>query len=105
MNRVTRMLHKASFIARQRKSFDYFRKYVVTDRDIKIADLKEKQKKSRDMTKKVDIIELLVDGFDPERSQTDRHILYEVTGLRLIDDEFMDDDSSDVEPNFDSSAI
>ncbi len=105
MNRITRMIHKVSFVARQRKSFDYFNKYVVTDRDIKVADLKKKKKKTRDLAKKVDSSELLVDGFDPEHSQTDRRILYEVTGLRLIDDEFMDEDSSDAEPSFDLSAV
>ncbi len=100
------MIHKASFNARQRKSFDYFNKYVVTDRDIKIADLKKKEKKKRDLAKKVDTTELLVDGFDPEHSQTDRRILYEVTRLRLIDDEFKDDDdSSDGDPSFDLSAV
>ncbi len=102
---MTRILHKANFITRQRKSFDYFNKYVITDRDIKIADLKEKQKKPRDEGQKVDFVELLVDGFDPEHSQTDRRILYEVTGLHMIDDEFIDEDSSDAESNFDLSSI
>lgn len=34
-------------------------------------------------------------GFDPENDRMDRRILYEVTGLTLVKDEFLDDESSD----------
>ena len=37
----------------------------------------------------------MIDGFDPENDFQDRRILYEVTGLRLKRDEFVDEDSSD----------
>ena len=37
----------------------------------------------------------IMEGFDPENDKMDRRILYEVTGLALIKDEFLDEDSSD----------
>ncbi len=106
LNRITRLLHKSNFLTRQRKSFDYFDKYVITDRDVKIAYQTEKASKSAKSPDKKDIIELLLDGFDPEKSRIDRHILYEVTGLRMIDDEFRDDDSSeDLTPEDITTAV
>ena len=41
------------------------------------------------------MIKLLLEGFDPMKNQLDRHLLFEVTGLELIKDEFKGDDSSD----------
>jgi len=38
---------------------------------------------------------MILEGFDPENDKMDRRILYEVTGLSLIKDEFLDEDSSD----------
>jgi len=36
----------------------------------------------------------LLDGFDPEASEMDRRILFELTGLQLDDRLFIDDESS-----------
>ena len=36
-------------------------------------------------------------GFDPERSEQDRRILYEVTGMRLYSEEFQEKDSTSSE--------
>ena len=41
------------------------------------------------------LVQKILEGFDPENDKMDRRILYEVTGLALIKDEFLDDDSSD----------
>ena len=39
----------------------------------------------------------LVRDFDPMRNEFDRRLFYEVTGDRLIEGEFMDEDTSDAE--------
>ena len=39
----------------------------------------------------------LVVRYDPDNDETDRRIFYEITGKRLIQGEFLDDDSSDEE--------
>lgn len=39
--------------------------------------------------------EKLLSGFDPDHDVEDRRILYEVTGHRIYQDEFIDEDSSD----------
>ena len=39
----------------------------------------------------------MLKGFDPVGDQLDRRLLYEVTGLELIEDEFKGEDSSDSE--------
>ena len=35
----------------------------------------------------------LLDGFDPEKNESDRRILYEVVGMRLDHMEFRDEDT------------
>ena len=40
-------------------------------------------------------IEKILTGFDPRDDERDRRILYEVLGMRLYRDEFMDGSSSD----------
>ena len=37
----------------------------------------------------------VLDGFDPQNSESDRRIIYETLGMRLDRNEFRDDDSSD----------
>ena len=39
----------------------------------------------------------MLKGFDPVRDALDRRLLYEVTGLELVEDEFKGEDSSDSE--------
>jgi len=36
----------------------------------------------------------LLDGFDPKNDENDRRILFEVTGMRLFNEEFRDDSTS-----------
>lgn len=36
-----------------------------------------------------------MEGFDPDNNEQDRRMLYEVTGMRLNRDEFLDEDSQD----------
>ena len=39
------------------------------------------------------MIEQLVKDFDPESNETDRRIYYEVTGIKLDENDFKDEDS------------
>ena len=41
------------------------------------------------------VIETLLKKFEPETDPLDRRILYEITRMRLHEDEFRDEDSSD----------
>ena len=36
-----------------------------------------------------------MNGFDPNKNEKDRRLLYEVAGIRLFQNEFIDDSSSD----------
>ena len=40
---------------------------------------------------------MVLSGFDPEKDERDRRLLYEVTGLRLDNDDFRDQTSSEEE--------
>ena len=40
---------------------------------------------------------MIIDGCVPEESLTDRRILFEMTGKRLIEDEFPNEDETDEE--------
>ena len=93
MNRITRILYKASLLTRQRDAIRYGSKYVISDRDLQKAD----QAKPDQASKLSDTLAetKLLDGFDPLENNQDRRILYEVTGLRLFENEFRDFDSSD----------
>ena len=84
MNRITRILYKASLLTRQRDAIRYGSKYVISNRDLQKADQAKPDQDSK-----------LLDGFDPLENDQDRRILYEVTGLRLFENEFRDFDSSD----------
>ena len=42
-----------------------------------------------------------LEGFSPETDLVDRRLLYDVTGIRIIEDEFMDTSSDDSGSNAD----
>ena len=93
MNRISRLLHKTFFFARQRRAVNHSHKYVIHDKDLKAV-----ATKTAETAAPVDpevLTAKILDGFDPDNDKMDRRILYEVTGLTLIKDEFIDDDSSD----------
>ena len=94
MNRVSRLLHKIHFLARQRRAVKYSYKYVITAQATKKAASEPQYSKEEDSQA---IATKLLDGFDPANNQHDRLILYEVTGMRLRRDEFRDQSSSNSE--------
>ncbi len=54
------------------------------------------------------MIEKLLNNFEPETDPLDRRIFYEVTRMRLNEDEFRDEDSSDSSqepPDHDTQAL
>ncbi len=70
---------------------DHTHKFVINDQDII-------EKSEKDDAPDVDteaVIEMLLKNFEPETDLLDRRILYEVTRMRLNEDEFKDEDSSD----------
>ena len=81
MNRVTRLLQKTAYKARQRLAVTFGHKYVIRDSEVMRAAM-EKEQGKRPPTN-AEIIDKVVTGFDPEGDAEDRRILYEVTGMRL----------------------
>ena len=97
MNRVTRLIHKARFLSRQRNIISYSHRYVITSDDLARQEKSPLQtipadKSSEEAAK---MIEDLVGDFDPENNETDRLIFYEVTGRQMIRGEFDEEDSSE----------
>jgi len=41
LNRVSRLLHKTFFSARQRRAINHFHKYVIADNDLAVATSKD----------------------------------------------------------------
>ena len=41
------------------------------------------------------MVKKVTDGFDPQNNEKDRRMLFEVTGMRLLRDEFQGEDGSD----------
>ena len=102
MNRVTKLIHKAWFLKRQRRAINFGHKFTISDLDIENAEtqaskrLIQKESVNEDILS-VDrdkILEQLLDGFDPVQNKADRRILFELTGLRLYDGEFKDCETS-----------
>ena len=78
MNRVTRLIHKMRFKARQRRTVSYFSKYVLSEKDI------DDNKEPADVAEVLNYpTEKLYSEFDPENDPWDKRLLYEVTGLRI----------------------
>ena len=95
MNRITRILHKNSFLSRQRHALKYSHKYVISDRQLELESKKASARddKDQDFDSEKDTLKVLKD-FDPEKNKQDRRILFEVTGMRIALDEFRDEESS-----------
>ena len=45
MNRITRLIHKATFFWRQRQAVSFFKRYVLTAKDIEKSEAKTKKKR------------------------------------------------------------
>ena len=104
LNRVSRLIHKANFSARQRQAVNYGRKFVITDKHIYEAAKTVDEARSDKATENVDQIEKIVQPLNPEEDRQDRRILHEVTGIRYFRDEFMHESSSDTD-QVDEEAI
>lgn len=94
LNRVTRLIHKIRFKARQRRAVSYFRKYVLSDNDIDSSASERQDDKVADDFMEVPDAGILLKGFDPQSDLWDRRLLYEVTGMRLDDQDYRGDDTS-----------
>ena len=77
------------FKPRQRHAVQYFRRYILQDRDIVNDEVADEQKQIP--------IEKIWEDLDPESDEWDRRLLYEVTGRRLNEAEYRGDDTSDEE--------
>ena len=99
MNRATRILFKTHFLSRQMKALAFGRKYIISERDVENADKAQDSEDIATVEPDVRVAELL-DGFDPVNNESDRRILFEVTGIRIYQDEFREQWSSD--ESFDS---
>ena len=97
MNRITKLIHRVKFNTRQRRTINYFKKFVISKDDI----VKEKQrKKFQSNNQPIDVAIVnrkLLKRFDPEDDKWDRRALFEVTGIRLYDGDFLESDTSDEE--------
>ena len=105
MNRVTRLIHKACMLTRQRSTVDYSDSYVI--KDYELAKLGAKQNSLYEGKTQWTADEVM-DGFDPMRNEWDRRLLYEVTGIQLNPGEFgdiSDDDDDSVKWNKAFTAI
>ena len=102
MNRVTKLIHKAWFLKRQRRAINFGHKFTISDLDIEIAETRASKRSTQKESVNEDILsvdrdkilEQLLDGFDPVQNEADRRILFELTGLRLYDGEFKDCETS-----------
>ena len=102
MNRISKLIHRVVFNTRQRRTISYFKKYVIAPNEVKrVKALKKKNKEVKQKQKTIyDIFaeeRKITRHFDPLEDKWDRRLLYEVTGLRLDEDEFLESDTSDEE--------
>ena len=112
MNRITKLMHKAWFLKRQRRAVNFGHKFTITDWDVQVSEKKATQRSIQretvdDEMLSVDrerILEELLSGFDPALNEADRRILFELTGLRIYQDEFKDHDTSSSEDEQDEES-
>ena len=100
MNRITKLIHRVKFNTRQRRTVSYFKKYVISKEDIAADKLRKSSVKNRDENPDLDkgiVNRKLLHRFDPEDDKWDRRALYEVTGIRLYEGDFLESDTSDEE--------
>lgn len=91
INRLTKVLHKVLFKTRQRRTVRYFRRHVITENDLP----KGSEEEQKGVVDYFTQFKKLYRGFDPENEKWDRRFLYEVTGVRLDENEFRESDTSD----------
>ncbi len=95
MNRITRFLHKLRFKARQRRAISFFSKYLLTEKDVDDAQNAESGANDAAVEEVLNYpIEKLYGEFEPETDPWDKRLLYEVTGLRLNEQDYRGDDTS-----------
>ena len=105
MNRISRLLHKINFLTRQRRAVQYTHKFVITAQDVKRATAKKDKNQDSNVKKPETNSTKVLEGFDPINNEMDRLMLFEVTGMRLRNNEFQDDSSSDSENNTASEEL
>ena len=93
MNRVSRLLHKARFMPRQRRAIAFFQRYIISEKDLDQQEGLDRQRATTILTDDPYLDELM-SGFDPRNDLFDRRLYFEVTGNSLIPGEFLDNDSS-----------
>mmetsp|Transcript_27679 Transcript_27679/g.32525 ORF Transcript_27679/g.32525 Transcript_27679/m.32525 type:complete len:124 (-) Transcript_27679:316-687(-) len=84
MNRISRLLHKASFIVRQRRAIDYSHRFIITDANLRAEQAKQAAGKADSDLRTQELldpafVDKLLENFDPGSDLQDRRILYEVT--------------------------
>ena len=98
MNRITKIIHRVKFNTRQRRTINHYKKYVISRDDLKKE--KERRERNQNQEKVVDIIgenRKLLRHFEPDDNWWDRRALFEVTGIRMEENDFLDSDTSDEE--------
>ena len=98
MNRITKIIHRVKFNTRQRRTVNHYKKYVISQNDLE----KEREKKERIQSyeKIIDIVSenrKLLRHFEPDENWWDRRALFEVTGIRMEENDFLESDTSDEE--------
>ena len=83
------MLHKLIFKQRQRRTIQYFRNYILQDEDV--SENQKQEKKKQISTEKI------WKDLQPQEDEWDHRLLYEVTGRKLFDTDFLGDNTSDSE--------
>ena len=107
MNRVSRLLHKAKFLPRQRRVISFFNRYVLCPADIVKKENVLQGSNAKSARASVNIhnapsnIDGLLDEFDPKDNLIDRRLFFEVTKMSLKQGEF-NDDSDDSEDAWNS---
>jgi len=98
MNRITKIIHRVKFNTRQRRTVNHYKKFVISRDDLKRE--KERKERNKNVEKVIDIIgenRKLLKHFEPEDNWWDRRALFEVTGIRLEENDFLESDTSDEE--------
>ena len=90
---MTKLLHKLIFKQRQRRTIQYFRNYILQDEDV--SENQKQEKKKQISTEKI------WKDLQPQEDEWDHRLLYEVTGRKLFDSDFLGDNTSDSEEDDD----